>query len=669
MKELKNIKEHIDDVKSTLYDRQVKKTSTEHHNFFEDDAESVSYTTNKDLDKLTKSTNNTGNNNFTSDGTHEKLPVLENDVKQESVSADFKNTTKRRYRGIVLITSIVFFISVSILSGLFFFFKGGIISNNKLEVSITKPPFVRGGEESDFNVVISNNNAVALDSVVLTMNYPEGTRTIDNQTRTLLEERIDIGEVKPGEVKRIPVPVVMFGDSGTEKSIKASVEYRLQGSNGIFYKESKPIDFAISSSPIVFSVDSIEKVSSGQYVDVNLTLKSNSSIALSNLIVQAFYPNNINFESSSPSPVYGNNIWKIDELAPNSTKNIKLKVKIEGFTKDLFSMNFNVGLADLEDKYSLKSVLAKTKTDFLIENPFINTVITAREDGNDNVNKNDFYIAKEGDQVNLNIDIENTLDEIIYDLLVEVKPKGNVIDARSIISPTGFYDSNSNSVTWSSANNPVFSKVLPGDKRHLSFEVDPNGTKSASSFEVFVNVYARRVFENKVIEKLIGTSKAKIKFYSDISIGGQAGRNIGFTADSGPLPPQVGKVTTYSLSLVAEAGNNDVSDVVVNTSLPIYVNWLDNYKADGEVFYNEVSKTLEWKVGDISANRRKQLTFQVSVKPSVSQVGENLILLNDQTLVAHENFADIGLNATGRSISNELSTEMGYSRENGVVTY
>ncbi len=683
MSKLKKIEEHIDDVRDRLYDRQKHDFTPERHQLFEIDAESSALNVSKTSESVNKNpTDNSGAiNNDGVDGIAEVnqvssenkntgqsfVPsVIKNDPNQLSVNTNFKKN-KRRYRGKVLLISILFFVFMSVLSGIFFLFKGGSVSNDKLEVAINEPPFVRGGEESVFDVVISNNNAVALDSVVLTMNYPEGTRTVDDQSRILHEERIEVDEIEPGESRRIPVSVVLFGDSGEEKKIKATVEYRLRGSNGVFYKNSEPVSFVISSSPVVFSVDGIKKVSSGQYVDVALNIKSNSSVDLENIIVKAFYPNNINFESSNPKPVYGNNVWYIKKLSPNESKIINLKVKIEGFTKDVFSINFNLGLGEMAGKYDLKSILAKAKTDFSIESPFIETVISTQ-----NYNSNDidsYAIIKEGNTSNFNVVIKNTLPETIYDLTVEVIPKGDVIGLNSVVSNSGFYDSNSNSIIWAPSNNSSFSKVLPGEERQLSFKINPEKVKGSSSFEVFANVYARRVFENKVIEKLIGTAKARVKFHSTASIGGQVGRNIGFASDSGPIPPQVGKVTTYSISLVAEAGNNDISDVVVNTSLPIYVNWLDNYKVDGDVFYNEVSKTLEWKVGDISANSRKQFTFQVSVKPSVSQVGNVLILLNEQVMSAHENFANVGLSDVSKAITNDLSTEMGYFKGNGVVTY
>ena len=74
-------------------------------------------------------------------------------------------------------------------------------------------------------------------------------------------------------------------------------------------------------------------------------------------------------------------------------------------------------------------------------------------------------------------------------------------------------------------------------------------------------------------------------------------------------------MTTYTLSLVAEAGANDTANTIVRTSLPLYVNWLDEYDADGDVVYNSVSKELEWSVGNIDAGKRKEFVFQVNIRP------------------------------------------------------
>jgi len=69
----------------------------------------------------------------------------------------------------------------------------------------------------------------------------------------------------------VPVRVAIFGQEGQEKEIAATIEYRIEGSNGTFYKDSIPLKFRISSTPLVIRVKNIEKVADGQMIEETLT--------------------------------------------------------------------------------------------------------------------------------------------------------------------------------------------------------------------------------------------------------------------------------------------------------------------------------------------------------------------------------------------------------------
>jgi hypothetical protein len=119
---------------------------------------------------------------------------------------------------------------------------------------------------------------------------------------------------------------------------------------------------------------------------------------------------------------------------------------------------------------------------------------------------------------------------------------------------------------------------------------------------------------------------------------------------------------------VAEAGGNNVTNAVMTTSLPAYVEWLNDFSGPGALEYNPVSKQIQWKVGDIEANSRKELVFSVSILPSVSQVGITPVLVNTQQLRGTDRFTNTELKAQSGFISTELSSEAGYEFKNGVVT-
>jgi flagellar hook assembly protein FlgD len=111
-----------------------------------------------------------------------------------------------------------------------------------------------------------------------------------------------------------------------------------------------------------------------------------------------------------------------------------------------------------------------------------------------------------------------------------------------------------------------------------------------------------------------------------------------------------------------------MTNTIVTTALPTYVEWLNDFNGPGAVAYNSVSKQIEWKVGDIKASSRKELVFSVSILPSASQVGITPILLNNQQLIATDRFTNSELKARGGQVTAELSSEAGFEQGNGRVT-
>lgn len=586
-------------------------------------------------------------------------------VDTEAVAEDEQTSRgkirRRHYRSFILIGSLLIFVLVAGASSLYLYFGGNQISSDNIQISVQGPFSISGGEVMAMQVGVTNQNTVPIESATLIVKYPPGTRSVGDSPRNLYEERFPMADILPDQTENVPINVAVFGEENTEQKVNATIEYRVQGSNGMFYKDAEPLVFRISSSPLVIRVESVEKVASGQLVDITLTAVSNASTPLSGFLITASYPNGFTFETSTPEPVYGQNVWRIDELLPEQTATIELKGVVSGLTDDAFRLNFSAGPTDPNNQFALGATLAEARADFTIERPFID--VSAKIMGS----KDRVVILPEGQRSTVAVKIKNTLDETVYDMVVEVVPGGNALDEASIRSNSGFYDSNTGTVRWEVSNNSTFDRIVPGETRDLTFEVLPGPTRTTASFELVVNVYARRVAESSAAETLIGTARTEAKYSSHISLGSQAAYSAGPYVGSGPIPPKVGETTSYVLSMIAEAGANDMTNAVAEASLPLYVNWLDEYQADGAVTYNAVNKQLQWVIGDIRAGERKEFTFQVNLTPSDSQLKLAPILLNSQVIRGNDRFTGELLQDNASAVTTDLSSEMGYSRDNGLV--
>ena len=558
-----------------------------------------------------------------------------------------------RYRKFVLIASVAIFALVAAASAAYFYFGNNRISGDNITFNIAGNNNISGGETVSFQIGVTNQNTVAIEGASLIVKYPDGTRSVTEPVKNLFEERIDVGMLGPGEVKNIQLQVAVYGKENQQSQIKATLEYRIVGSDGVFYKDAEPFNVQIISSPIILQVDSVRRVSAGQPVQITLKAKSNTNKVLKDVLITSKYPSGFVYKTAVPDPLYNQNVWKIDELKPEETETIIINGAITGLTNEGLVVDFTAGAALADNEFIVGSLLAEARAEFVLEQPFIAVDIDIAGD------KDKSVVLEEDKSSVVRVAIKNTLKEPVYDMVMEVVPSGNALKADSIQSRQGFYDSNKNLVRWDVSNTPEFVQVDPGQTRTLNFSIDPILGQTTASFNIAVNVYAKRVAEPAAVQQLIGTVTAEARYASAASIEGT------LSHVTGPLPPKPGQATRYQVKLVAGGGANNLRNAVVTTSLPTFVEWQNEFQAPGTVTFNPISRQLEWNIGDINSGTTKEFTFALNFLPSTSQVGSTPTLVNGLILSATDRFTNTPVTTSVGGITSEIK---GSPQENGIVT-
>jgi hypothetical protein len=567
---------------------------------------------------------------------------------------------RKTYRSIIILATLAIFLLVLGVTGLYMFLGNNQISNENINVTISGPITVGGGETLPLEITLENKNTVSIEGAVLIVNLPPGTKTAGENPQDMLEERISVGSVGAGEVITLPLNAVIFGEENQERQVKATIEYRLIGSNGTFYKESEPFNFKINSSPVVIRVNTLKKVSAGQEIEVELQVQSNASAPLKDILVQADYPNNFDFSRSEPNPMYRESAWLLDEIKPEETKKIKIYGVIVGQQAEEFQLKFSAGTPKPENQFEVGSILTVANADFIIEQPFINVGLSVND------TESEIVTTKIGSQTNVAVTVRNTLTDTLYDMAVEVKVAGNVLIRDRVNVQRGYYDSVKDVIRFDPSGDSDLSEVSPGESKTFTFTLNPGDQVNTPSFNLTANAYARRVSESQATEQLVGTAKTEVKFTSAVRINRELGRNNSFV-ESGPFPPVADQATTYTVTLIAGAGGNDVTGATVATALPQYVSWQNQSAGDGTVSFNPVSKEIVWSIGDIEAGKDKQIKFQVSILPSQTQIGSAPAILAASRFRATDRFTGDVVRADAAPLSTELSTEAGFEKDNGVI--
>ncbi|HMO78523.1 MAG TPA: hypothetical protein PKA42_01320 [Candidatus Paceibacterota bacterium] len=571
------------------------------------------------------------------------------------------NQPKRSYRWIILLASVGIFLVVAIFSSFYLFFGANQISGRNISIALNAPVAVAAGDVVPLQVSISNQNSVAMESANLILNYPVGTKTNDEQGRDLFEERIPLSNIPPGEAINLPVSIVLFGEENQEKEIKAAIEYRVSGSNSTFFKEAEPIIVRINSSPLVIRATSLSKVSSGQEIEIKITVQSNASTIQRNLLVSAAYPNSFSFISSDPAPVYQKNEWVIKEIAPDSSQEITIRGRVSGVAGEQAELQLAVGTPRSDNQFMMGSVLSKAKTNYIIERPFIDVGVAINKDSDGSA------VLGPGEEAEVVVSVKNTLNEAIYDMRVEVTPKGNLIRDNLVSVSGGLYDSQSGTIRWEVSGASNLAEIAPNSERQFTFRIKPDTNQTTAAFDISTKVFARRVNEPGASQEVVGTAVAEAKYSSTVMTRSQIGHGNGNFSDSGPIPPVVNRATTYTATFEVSSGVNDVNEAVLTMSLPQYVDWLDNYAGEGQVEFNPTNKEIRWNIGNLTAKTSTQLQVQLRLNPYQNQVGRSVELVSKQDLRAKDRFTNATLRAQAPVLRNELSTEFGFFEGNGNV--
>jgi len=559
---------------------------------------------------------------------------------------------RNNYRLKILLAGFAFFVLAMAVSSLFLVFGKNSISAGNITIAATGPFTIGGGEELQMQVGITNNNTVPIESATLIVQYPQGTLSAGEDRKELFTERLSLETIEEGETINVPLRALVFGEENQEKIVEVSVEYRVRGSNATFFKEAEPLRFKISSSPIIVRADTLKKISSGQETVVKLTIVSNSPTTLSELLVRAEYPTGFDFTKSTPAPEYGKNMWLIEDLKPESEQVITITGVVVGKESDEHAINFTVGVPNERERQTLASIFATARTEFQIEQPFLDIDLEIEGSSDPEV------VAQPGRRTNAAIEITNSLDDTLYDVKVEVQLSGNAFSIYEVSPSSGYFDPDKNTITWDVSNTPQLRQATPGESKRLSFSVDPSSNVSRTpQINVNVNVEARRVSESQVAEYLKGSAASIIKVVSAPTIRSVATHGDEVFEDTGPVPPVVGRATTYTISMLVENGSNEIADTIVTTSLPAYVTWLDETAGAGTIEYNPTTRGLEWDAGDILANGQSYASFQVSLVPSKLQLGTIPTLISEQRVRAVDKFTQSVVRASNPAVTTLIEDE------------
>ncbi|TAL48747.1 hypothetical protein EPN83_03030 [Patescibacteria group bacterium] len=569
----------------------------------------------------------------------------------------------------ILIGAVAFFVLSLGVALLVFFGGGNSVSAKNIDIVVAGPSQVAGGETLTLEVSVRNGNAVPLESALLQVEYPAGTRGADDKTAELLRQRLPLGKIPAGGEVRQTIKAVLFGEKDSIKELSFSLEYRIKDSSALFYKDKKH-EIAIRSSPLILTADYSKELNSGQLFSITLSLASNSSELLRGVVVEAEYPFGFSFVSADPKGAAGDRIWQIGDLPSGDRRVIRISGRLEGQNEEERTFHFTAGIGSKEDSTKIGPVIVSSLETVRIKRPFIDLSVTLSGDSSVE------YVAFGNERIKANIVWTNNLAAQLLDGRVEARLSG-AFDRNSVsLSGNGFYRSVDNTVVWDKTSLAEIAAIDPGEKGVVGFTFTPQisfGGGKNPQITLTVTMLGSQVQVNQTPQLVESTVSRVIKIASNAALTVRAVRSLGPFENSGPVPPRADQKTTYTIIWTVSNSLNDIANVKVKAALPPYISWESLTSPSSEnIIYDPLSREVLWNVGDVPAGttlgtKQREVAFQITLEPSLSQVGMTPNLVGESMLSADDRFTGRTVSITRLPLSTRISSDPAFRDGDDVV--
>ena len=382
--------------------------------------------------------------------------------------------SKMSFAAKFLIGSIAFFIIAAGAAVYLFLGGGSVISPQNIDIQVVAPSLVDSGKQGAIQVIIDNRNTSALTLVDLLVDYPDGTRDPANPTAALLHVRDSIGTINSGQQIKQNADGIFYGAEGSAQKVTVTLEYSVAGSNAVFEKTAEA-DFRIGSSPISLSINTQDNVVAGQSFPIDITVQSNATTPLQNVVVQGQYPFGFSVVSATPTAAAGGTFWQLGTMQPGSSQVIHLVGSINGQNGDAKVMRFVVGSNTDPTNTTVEVPVLTVPQTVTVQMPFMGARIAVN--GQDGTGGKTIAVAQ-GAALQGVVTWTNNLSTAVSNAQFTLTLKGPALDKNSVSSSNGFYQSQSNTITWGPSQDATLANVPPGGTGQLqfSFATLPPGT-------------------------------------------------------------------------------------------------------------------------------------------------------------------------------------------------
>lgn len=597
----------------------------------------------------------------------EPSPEKSNISKISSLTESMKPSFFRQ----IFIYSLIILAGSLIFAGYKLFGGPSTVSNDNIDIVVLGNSFAEGGEELSLQIEITNRNSVPLELADILVEYPKGGATVSGSDIVRLP-RINVGTIDSGRTHSENIKVVLFGEQGSIKDVKISLEYRIQGSSAIFVKDMN-FPVTISSAPVTLSIEAPTETASNQDISLVLKISSSAEKSAENMLLRIEYPSGFRFSDATPEAASLDNVWELGDISSGMEKTVTIKGSLSGQDGEERAFRVYVGEASVDNLTSLGVTYTSLSHVILIKKPFLETELFINGSSAEDV------VVSSGKEIEFEINWKNNLPTRVTDLEMTAKITGNAYNENSLTIGSGFYDSLNNEIIWDKSNTNGFMAVEPGDSGTVSFNLSPvplysgNTLLESPSVIVEISIKGKQPSLGGLVSEVTNFQKRTVKVTTDLQIAGKALYFQGPFVNTGPMPPRAEQETTYTITWSVTNSSSDVTSAEAKAVLPTYVQYAGStYPASENIIYDDTTRTVTWKLGNVLSGTGltralREASFKIALTPSTSQIDTTPQIILETVLTGTDSFTNTIVRSSRSALTTALYNDTNFITGMGKV--
>ena len=490
----------------------------------------------------------------------------------------------------------------------------------------------------------------------LIFNFPGNSIPTEGTSLRVVKGAEELGGgIYPGQEKTFTFSARLMGQEGEVKEARAVLSYRPKNLKARYASETS-FTTIINRVPLSFDFDLASKIDSGKELKFRLNYFSNVGHPLSNLRIIIDYPSGFEFIDATPKSLEKIE-WDLGLLNRAEGGRIEVSGRIMG----------EVG----EEKVFRARIGSWKDGEFILLKDIVRGITISRPSLyiTQQINNNPKIIANPGDLLHYEIFFKNIGEEFLTDMFLLVTLNGSAFDARTIQVPEGDFTPGESSIIWDWRRVRDLQLLPPQSEGKIEFWVklkDQWGIKSIDDKnpEIKTTVFLSQVkeeFTNKINSKLVASQKG---YFNDEIFG-----------NSGPLPPRVGELTTYTVTWQAINYYNEMKNVKIKAVLPGNVNLTGKIFPEEEadrITFDSQSREIIWNIGDLGVGEgiltsAPNISFQISFVPDGSQRGQIAELIGNVEIYGQDQWTGETVRSSSPLIDTSLPDDETTNHESGIV--